>query len=73
MNTLPFDGYLAIPIAEQRTSTREPAQLASPGILWRTLASTVRGAFEAFESAIEFATKSASYCAYNPAECRGAI
>ncbi|MBN1249686.1 MAG: hypothetical protein JXC32_18630 [Anaerolineae bacterium] len=70
MGMLPFDGYLAKPIAEQMTSTREPFQLASPGILWRTLASRVRGMFDSFESAIFAATKGATYCAYNPAECR---
>lgn len=71
MNEIQFYSYMSIPVAEQRSSTREPIRLASPGIVWRTIASQVRAAIEMFEQSVTWATKEATYCNYNPAECRG--
>jgi hypothetical protein len=58
-------------IAESMTYARERIQIANPGILLRSLASSVKSTFESIERVFTVATQEASYCTYNPAECRG--
>jgi len=71
MNGLPVNGHQAMAIAESMTYSRERVQIADPGILLRSLASAVKGTFESIERMLTLATQEASYCTYNPAECRG--
>jgi len=71
MNGLTVNGHQAMAIAESMTYSRERIQIANPGILLRSLASSVKATFESIERMLTMATQEATYCNLNPAECRG--
>jgi len=71
MSTLPFDGYLAVPIARQMIATREPFRIAEPRVLRRTIGAAVNRAFDTIEHALAVSTLEHAFCAENPAECAG--
>jgi len=71
MNGLPVNGHQAMAIAESMTYSKERVQIANPGILLRSLKSAVNSTFESIERMLTLATQEATYCNFNPAECRG--
>ena len=71
MNNIAIYSIMAKPIAEQRPNRRERIQLTSPGLWLRSLASEFRGAIATFERSLSVATEEATFCNFNPAECRG--
>jgi len=58
-------------IAESMTYSQERIQIANPGILLRSLVSSVNATFDSIERMLAMATQEATYCKLNPAECRG--
>lgn len=69
MNEIQFYSRMAVPVAEARSNRRERIQLASSGILLRSIASEARSIFSMIEKTFSAATQPVTYCNYNPSEC----
>jgi len=71
MNTLPFNGYLAVPIARQMISAREPYRIADPGAVIRSFEAAFVRLVEETERSITVAEGEDAFCIRYPSECAG--
>ena len=71
MNEIQYYSYMSIPVAEQKSSRREPVRLESGGAGLRRLFKQASETLTMMEKSFSWLTKETTYCNYNPAECRG--
>jgi len=70
MSNLPVNGNQALAIAESMRYSRERVQIANPGMAFNSIRSYFTSVVQTIDRVLATATREATYCNYNPAECR---